>query len=45
MNDFSKINSESEFRNEMTVQPNESAENSHLEVDYEDRECGFGYER
>jgi hypothetical protein len=35
-NDFSNISAESEFRNEMTVEPNEGFD-SHLEMAYEDR--------
>ncbi len=35
-NDFSNIPSESEFRDEMTAEPNEGFD-SHLEMAYEDR--------
>ena len=37
MNDFSKIPSETEFRQEMTVQPDELAPDAFLEQQYEDR--------
>jgi hypothetical protein len=37
MNDFSNIPSESEFRNEMTVESQEVAPDEHLEMAYEDR--------
>jgi len=43
-NDFSQIDGQSEFRDEMTVASNEPAPDSMLEMEYEDRN-GCGYEQ
>jgi hypothetical protein len=42
-NDFANIPAENEFRNEMTVESQEVAPDSHLEAEYEDRN-GCSYE-
>ena len=44
-NDFANIPSESEFRNEMTVESQEVAPDSHLEMEYEDRVSGSSHEQ
>jgi hypothetical protein len=43
-NEFSQIAGEDEFRNEITMGPNEFAADSMLEMEYEDR-SGQGYEQ
>jgi len=44
-NDFANIPSEAEFRDEMTVESQEVAPDSHLEMEYEDRVSGSIYDQ